>query len=282
VNGSGRADPPAASQRDAAIYGDAMSDAHPVITMLRQAHEAFALLVAPLDGDAIRRRSYCDDWSVAQVASHLGSGAELGLDWLGAAMAHTEPMGQEDMQKVWDKWNGRSPEEQVSWAVVAGAAQVEAFETATADQLAQAHIKLFGMLDLDGNGLARIRIPELVVHTWDIAVIGDPSARLFAPAVDLMIDELPARVGRFGKPQTRSWSLDVATTRPERDYVLRNGDEVSLEPGTAADADGDLRLPAEALIRLIYGRVDDRDGGDVVLQATEITLADLQAVFLGF
>jgi uncharacterized protein (TIGR03083 family) len=259
-----------------------MSDANPVIPMLRQAHEAFALLVAPLDGDAIRRRSYCDDWSVAQVASHLGSGAELGLDWLGAAMTHTEPMAQEDMQKVWDKWNGRSPEEQVSGAVVASAAQVEAFETATADQLAQAHIKLFGMLDLDGVGLARIRIPELVVHSWDIAVIGDPSARLLRQGVDLMIDELPARVGRFGKPQTRVWSLNVATTGPERDYVLRNGDQISLEPGTAADADGELRLPAEALIRLIYGRVDDTNAGDIVLHAAEITLADLEAVFPGF
>jgi len=259
-----------------------MPDSDPVIPTLRQAHDAFAGLVATLDGAAIRGRSYCDDWSVAQVASHLGSSAELGLDWFHAAVNHTNPMGPEDQRRVWDKWNGRSPEEQVSGAVVADATYVEAFETAGAGQLAQAHINLFGVFELDGVGLARLRVPELVMHTWDIAVVADPSARIPPEAVDLMIDELPPRIGRFGKPQTRDWILNVATTRPERDYVLHNGDEVSLTPGTSASADGVLRVPAEVLVRLVFGRVDESHAGGLVLEAAEITLDDLRATFPGF
>ena len=259
-----------------------MSDAHPVITTLRQAHEAFALVVAPLDGEAIRRRSYCDQWSVAQVASHLGSGAEFGLGWLHAAITHTEPLAREEWPKVWDKWNGWSLEEQVSGAVVADAAYLEAFETAGDEQLAQAHITLFGAFELDGFGLARIRIPELVMHTWDIAVIADPSARIPQAAVDLMVDQLPSGIGRLGKPQTRDWTLNVATTGPERDYVLRNGNEVTLEPGTTSEAGGTLRLPAEALIRLVYGRADGDHAEGVALEGGEVTLEDLRATFPGF
>jgi len=259
-----------------------MPDTNPAIATLRQAHDAFARVVAPLDGEAIRRRSYCDDWSVAQVASHLGSGAEVGLDWLAAAIAHTDPMGPEEMPKIWDRWNGRSPEEQVSEAVVVDDAYVAAFESASADQLAQAHINLFGAFELDGTGLARLRIPELVMHTWDIAVIANPSARLLPEAVELLIDELPARAGRFGKPHPGPWTLNVTTTRPERSYVLRNGEAVSVDPGTAADAGGVLRLPAEALLRLFFGRVDEANAGEIVLEAPDVTLDELRATFPGF
>ena len=74
----------------------------------------------------------------------------------------------------------------------------------------------------------------------------------------------------------------MATTGPERDYVLRNGNEVSLEPGTASDAGGTLRLPAEALIRLVYGRADGDHAKGIALEAAEVTLEDLRATFPGF
>jgi len=47
------------------------------------------------------------------------------------------------------------------------AAHVAALERASPEQLTQAYIELFGVLKVDGVGLALLRLPELVIHTWD-------------------------------------------------------------------------------------------------------------------
>jgi hypothetical protein len=50
--------------------------------------------------------------------------------------------------------------------------------------------------------------------------------------------------------------VHVRTTGPERDFALAVGREpVSLAPSTD-DRAPDLELPAEAFIRLVYGRLD--------------------------
>ena len=258
-----------------------MSDEHAGIATLHQAHDAFASLVSGLDRDEIRARSYCAEWSAAQVASHIGSGAEFATGWLHAAIDHTDPTEGVDMPAVWDRWNALSPEEQVTEAVAASAGHVAAFESATTEQLEQAHVVLFGAIELDGFGLARFRLPELVIHTWDIAVMRDPSARLLGPAVDFILDGMAASVGWFGRPQPRAWILNIETRGPERSYVLRNGEGVTLEAGSSADADGVMRLPAESLIRLVYGRVDDTTADEIGIDAAGVRLDDLRAVFPG-
>ena len=256
-----------------------MPDASLVIATLRAAHDAFAGVVSPLDADAIRAPSACAEWSVAQVASHLGSGAELAIDWLRAAVDRTDPLGPEQMHAVWDAWNGRSPERQVADAVAVSAAHVAAFEHATPEHLAQAYIELFGVLKVDGVGLAMLRVPELVIHTWDIAVVGDPSSRLLPAAVEIIIEDLPTRAGLFGRPQPGGWTLNVETTVPERRFTLHTADAVRLEAGAATDADGTLRLAAGALILLLYGRTGAPDA--ISLESDRVGLADLRAAFPG-
>jgi hypothetical protein len=46
-------------------------------TALRRSHDRLRGLVEPLDADALHGRSYASEWSIAQVLSHLGSGAEI-------------------------------------------------------------------------------------------------------------------------------------------------------------------------------------------------------------
>ncbi len=258
-----------------------MSDASAVVAALRTAQDAFAGIAAALDADAIRSRSACREWSVAQVASHLGSGAELAIDWLRAAIDHADPAGAEQMQVVWDAWNSRTPDRQVADAVEMSAAHVAALERASPEQLTQAYIELFGVLKVDGVGLALLRLPELVIHTWDIAVVRDPSARLLPAAVDLIMEDLPARAGLFGRPQPRGWTLTVETDAPKRRFTLWTADTVRLEAGTTADADGILRLSADALILLLYGRVGAGDAMAITLESDRVGLADLRAAFPG-
>ena len=66
------------------------SDPRQWIATLRNSHERLASLVKPLDADQSRGPSYCGDWTVAQVMSHLGSGAEISLLMLPGALGDDE------------------------------------------------------------------------------------------------------------------------------------------------------------------------------------------------
>jgi uncharacterized protein (TIGR03083 family) len=254
------------------------------VRALRSSHDQLASLAAGLDGAAPTRMSYCSDWTIAQVYSHLGSGAEINLAWLTAAREHTEPIDQDAMQKIWDTWNARGPQEQVTEAVKADARLVEAYEGMSAEELAAAHLSIFGgMMELDGEGLALFRLPEHAVHVWDVAVALDPSARVAPYAVDLLVDGLAGRMGWMAKPSGATWSVRVETTEPARTLVLAATPEsVTLENGGSDQPDGVVRMPAESLLRLTFGRLDDSNADGVDTSAARIGVSDLRAVFPGF
>ena len=185
------------------------------VRALRSSHDLLASLASDLDEADATRMSYCSEWTIAQVYSHLGSGAEINIEWLKAAREHTEPIGQDAMRAIWDRWDARGPQEQVTEAIKADARLVEAYEAMSAEDLAAAHITLFGgMLELDGEGLAQFRLPEHAVHTWDVEVALNPSARIAPYAVDLLIDTLSGRMGWMAKPSGASWSVRVETVAP--------------------------------------------------------------------
>jgi uncharacterized protein (TIGR03083 family) len=255
------------------------------IAALRSSHERLAGLAAGMGAETAGEISYCTGWTVAQVFSHIGSGSEIGLDSLAAAIEHREPMGRDEVSKIWDTWNGRAPLEQVAEAVRTSAALVEAYESASDESLAEAQVTLFGTMTFDGFGLAGFRLPELAVHTWDVAVTLDPSARVLPDAVELIIDGLPGRIGWFGKPQGRHWAVTVETTDPARTFTLASADAVTLAPaGDTANAapDGTLRLPAEAFLRLTFGRLDEANADGADVSGASVTLDELRATFPGF
>ncbi len=61
------------------------------IETLRRSHDRLTGLVKQLSPEELRDQSYCSDWSVAQVLSHLGSGAEISLMMLPGALGEGEP-----------------------------------------------------------------------------------------------------------------------------------------------------------------------------------------------
>jgi hypothetical protein len=134
-------------------------------------------------------------------------------------------------------------------------------------------------MELDTTGLLRMRLGEHAVHTWDIAVALDPAAQVSASAVDLLVDTLDMLAGRAGKPDGASRSVQVTTSSPERQFTLEIGEKVVLasEPSERAP---DLRLPAEALVRLVYGRLDPAHTPAVETEGTQ--LDELRQVFPGF
>ncbi|HEY7015344.1 MAG TPA: maleylpyruvate isomerase family mycothiol-dependent enzyme [Streptosporangiaceae bacterium] len=253
------------------------------IAALRNSHDRLASLVSALAADQRRGPSYCRDWTVAQLLSHLGSGAEIALLILPAALGEAEVPGQEAFPPIWDVWNAKTPDEQVADGLIADEKYVQALEALTDGELSRISLDLWGM-HLDGVGLISLRLGEHAVHTWDAVVSVDPAATLAPDAVAFLIDNVPQFLApRLGRPPEDAFRIRIVTTDPDRDYLLVAGQEISMPdwPGDGAGADSEARMPAEALLRLAYGRLDaDHTPAEVV--ADDADLDRLRALFPGF
>ncbi len=189
------------------------------------------------------------------MVAHLGSQAEIFDAGITAALDGTDPPGREFMQPIWDTWNARSPDDAVAESLRVNEQLVQRLEGLTDEQLASMYLSMFGM-ELDAAGLVRLRLSELTLHTWDVAVALDPAATLPSDAVALLIDTLGPLAARTGKPQATAFRLQIHTVSPERQFLLKVGDAVELTGCDGGTADGELRIPSEALVRLVYGRLD--------------------------
>ena len=100
------------------------------VSALRSTHDELAAVVRGLTDEQLLAPSGASEWPVAQVLSHLGSGAEIGSETLRSALAGgSVPDGFN--QTVWDRWNALTPREQADGYLVADAALVEAVEALT-------------------------------------------------------------------------------------------------------------------------------------------------------
>jgi len=253
----------------------------PWVRALRGSHDRLSAIVAGLDSDGLRKQSYASEWSIAQVLSHLGSGAEIFLLNLDAGLTGGEPPERSAFEAIWDTWNARTPDEQAKQSMVANETLVSRVESLSPEQAAAFSVPMFGMT-MDLPGILRMRLSEHAVHTWDVAVAVDPAARVSPDAVGLLIDGMARMMPWMGKKAASPQVIAVTTTGPDRVFSLDTGG-VTLTPGAAGTpASGSLDLTAEALLRLVYGRVGEPDVASGEVRASNVRLADLQAVFPGF
>lgn len=254
------------------------------IETLRRSHDTLTGLVKPLSPAELREQSYCNDWSVAQVLSHLGSGAEIALMMLPGALGEAEPVSRDAFPAVWDSWNGKSPDDQAADALTADETQISTLEGLSDDQLSRMRMDFFGM-QLDAVGIIRLRLGEHALHTWDVAEHRDPAATVSADAAALLIDNVPAFLApRLGKPLPEPFTARITTTGAERDYLLTSTDSVAMAdwPGDADDGSvPQVTMPAESLLRLSYGRLDAAHTPAAVTGDAEV-LDKLRAIFPGF
>ena len=76
----------------------------------------------------------------------------------------------------------------------------------------------------------------------------------------------------------------MSTTDPERQFTLETGEAVTLTPSddgvTPELGLSELRLPAEAFIRLLYGRMDEAHTPPA--ENAGVELDELRPLFPGF
>jgi uncharacterized protein (TIGR03083 family) len=255
-----------------------MVDIEVWIQAIRGSHERFAALVSPLDEEAVQQRSYADEWSIADLASHLGSQAEIYGLFVDAGLSGQDGPDGEQFVPIWDRWNGRPPAAQVADSVRANEEFVRRIEGLSETERTGFMVSMFGS-DTDLAALIGSRFGEHAVHVWDVEVVLDPAAVIADDAVALLVDRLPGLAARAGKPAEGGRTVVIETVAPERRFVLTTGPEVDLTPDSGTGP-ADLRLPAESFVRLVYGRLDpDHTPADL---ADNEELASLRPVFTGF
>lgn len=253
------------------------------LSALRNSHQRLSGLAASLSADELAGPSYDDEWSIAQVLSHLGSGAEIFALVLRAGVDGKPAPGADVFQPLWDRWNAKPPQQQVEDALKADADLLAHLDRLDDGERQSWHLTMYGG-DQNLGDLVRMRLGEHAVHTWDVAVACDPAATLSPDATELLVDTLDRVVRRAGKAPEQPLSVHVDTERPSRHFLLHansNGAQLErLESPTPTGDDPVLGVSAEGLIRLVYGRLDPDHTPPLHADGTDLNV--LRSVFPGF
>jgi len=234
-------------------------------------------IVGGLDAAQLRGQAYPSEWTVADVLSHLGSGAVISRRGLEDGLAGVAPDPAFN-QTVWDEWNAKDPEAQAAGVLEADAALIAGIEAASAEQRAAFRFTM-GPFDLGFDGFVGLRLNEHALHTWDVEVSSDPLAVIPVDVATAVVDNLRMIAGFAGKPTGGEHTVRVVTTDPTRGFVLAfSADSLDLSASESVDRP-DLTLPAEAFVRLVYGRLDP-DHSPAGIEGA--VLDDLRKAFAGF
>ena len=234
-------------------------------------------IIESLHSDAHVAPAYPAEWTIADTMSHIGSGAVIMRQRFLDALNASTP-DENFNQSVWDEWNAKEPSSQVRDALVADQAMLDALRASTDEQRASFRLS-FGPFDLDFDRFVGLRLAEHVLHTWDVEVTINPGAVLAEPAAGLLLDQVHFVAGRSGRSDSQSRTVAVHTTNPDRDFNVVFADNSIELLDTTHDAPADLTLPAEAFVRLVYGRLDDLAGLD---DHAQVHLEHLRLAFPGF
>jgi uncharacterized protein (TIGR03083 family) len=258
-----------------------VTSAEATLALLHASHDHLAAAVEPLTPEQVTGQAYPTEWSIAQVMSHIGSGAQI-FGGLMKAAADGEPAPDfETFKEVWAVWNAKTPGAQAADALAADTAFLDWVDGLTDQQRATFSIDLFGAQQ-DLVGVLAMRLGEHTLHTWDVLVALDPAATLPADASEAILDGLDRLVARSGKAVAEAKQIAVHTVDPSRQLELSLGtDKAELSEGEPDSPDATVELPAEAFVRLVYGRLD-AEHTPTGVTTDGIDLPALRAVFPGF
>lgn len=251
------------------------------VASLRHHHDRLEALASTLSPAQLTGPSGAAEWTVAQVLSHLGSGAEIMLRPVRAAIDGAAPQGPEN-QEIWARWDASSPQEQAAGFVEHNARLVETLETLSAEQRASLTVDL-GFLPepVPLEVAAGMRLDEVAAHAWDVEVSQDADAEIDPEAAVLLLELFSGPLGFL-----LGWIAKAdALTEPARvsadGYTVVVEDAVRVEKGTSA-ATASFTGPIGAAARLLTGRLKPQHTPADAQVSGNVSLEDLRRVFPGF
>ena len=252
-----------------------MSDA---LGALRSSVDRLTDLVLTLDDAGVAQQAYPTEWSIADVLSHLGSGAEIWMRRIDDSLSGQQTP-DDVAPSVWARWDAKTQRQQTDDGVALDRAFVESLVTLPEGDRARFRLDL-GPLDLGWDDFLALRLNEQVLHEWDVAVALDPTATLGGDGVEHVVDNLALVAGWTAKAVGTPRVVTVETTDPDRAFTLDIGAEAVTFTSGAAPAVTTLTMPAEAFVRLVYGRLDPDHTPSTASGDVE-ELDQLRAVFPG-
>lgn len=249
------------------------------LVALQTASNDLHRLVDGLSVKDLSRRSFADEWTVAQVLSHLGSGAEICAELVRRGLAGEDKGPQRDqIVPIWERWNALGPAEQRDHWKRADSAHLDLLAGITVDQEGSLRVPYFaGPMDL--TTYLGYRLSEHAVHGWDIAAAYDPSATV--GHLDLVWGRIDMIASRFYDDATRDRlaSQQISLSHGDRQDRLDIADEVHIGHDSDPDAPSTVTATTDVLTRLVYGRLREEDRLQITGPASR---DDLTQLFPGF
>ncbi|MFI5040760.1 MAG: maleylpyruvate isomerase family mycothiol-dependent enzyme [Acidimicrobiales bacterium] len=250
-------------------------DAH--LDALRSSVDRLRAVVAPLDDAQLAAPAYPAEWSIAEVLSHVGSGAAIMQRQFDDARAD-QPTPDDFAPAVWEAWDAKPDRTKATDALAADRALLERLESSTGTERARLAFAM-GPMTFDFVGFVALRLNEHALHTWDVEVALDAAAVVPADTAALVVDNLELVARYTAEPSGTTRTVIVSTTDPARQFTVDvRADSVSFTRG-AGTSPSDVRLPAEAFVRLVYGRLDPDNTPAV--DGDRSALDELRHVFKG-
>jgi uncharacterized protein (TIGR03083 family) len=209
-----------------------------------------------LDATGWVEQSYCTDWLVYQVVSHIGSGCRIGKLRLEAWVKDGPPVTREVMQEVWGYFDSLQPGQMLG-AYRSAANEYLAAEAETPDAAGQQEVEGFaGRRPLHAYQL--LRVWELACHGWDVYVARDRAARLDPAAVSMLaraLDQMFVSLDKDRIASLMATPIAFRLTDSGASYTLDlSGERPRLQTGAAADAALAIDGPDEEVVRFVAGR----------------------------
>ncbi len=224
------------------------------LTALHDSVDHLAGLVSGLGPEQLTASAYPTEWTIADTLSHLGSGAVILHRRLDDVLAGVETP-DDAAPLVWDAWNAKSPEDQAADALVTDRALLERLEGLPAVDRERFEFSM-GPRTFGFDGFVQLRLNEHALHSWDVEVSLDPSAGVTPGSTAYIIDNLEMWASFTARPTGTERTVAVGTTDPSRSFAVTLGAEQVTLAGADAAGEVDVVLPAEAFVRLVYGRLD--------------------------
>lgn len=254
------------------------------IDALRATHDELAAVVPALTEEQLIGPSGASDWTVAQVLSHLGSGAEIALAGYRAALEGKAAPEHSFNESVWERWNAMEPMQQATEYLLHDATVVRMLQGLTTEQRESTAVKLgFLPQPLPLATAVGMRLNEAAQHSWDVRVALDQEATVATDAAEVLIEQyvggMGFLLGFLGRPDAVTEAAVISLADSGVSVVVN--DSVSLS-NSANEPTARFAGEPEAALRLIGGRLKAPHLPTGLQVTGNVTLADLQRVFPGF
>ena len=215
-----------------------------------------------LDAAGWEAPSWCEGWSARDVIAHLAEGHDrFGLQLrAGLAGGPVPAFSEEERTARREQLKEQTSTNELVAALEERTAQFFGDIAALADGDLTRPAMPLGNRQFSALRIAQLRLNELVLHRWDLMAPRQPDATASPTGVALVLDYVLGRLDplaqRDALTNMKAVYRCVLTDGDRRtvDLVCRDGTVRALMDGQE-QVDVTLHLPAEALLRLVWGRL---------------------------